>query len=209
MRPINTNCRLGLRSALILLNLGAIYMITGSIGALSGGGFWPPKQIDPYLAILEALIILMAPFMVLMMAAVHAYAVPEVKTYSLSALGFMILLAGMTSSILFIRLTVLRRIDSSSLLHPDFFLYADLLAWDLFFGLSMLFPAPVFKAGRLEKAIRIAMIVSGSLCIIGILGPALGDLRFQAFGIIGYTWAFFVVCLLLLRLFNRHLSYKV
>lgn len=192
---------------MILLILGAAYLVTGAIGAVSGGAFWPPRQIDPYLAILESLIIVMSPCTVVMMAAVHIYASPPVKIYSLAALAFMTLLAGMTSTVQFVRLTVLRRVETrgrgTPLLHPDLLLYSDLLAWDLFFGLSMLFAASVFQGGKLEKKIRIAMIVSGSLCLAGFLGPALGDLRLQAFGITGYTVAFFFVCLFLFKLFRR------
>jgi len=73
----------------------------------------------------------------------------------------------------------------------------------LFLGLSLLFAAPVFKGGRLQTAIRVSLILSGTLCIAGLLGPALGDLRFQRFGITGYAFVFPVVCLLLARLFAR------
>jgi hypothetical protein len=63
----------------------------------------------------------------------------------------------------------------------------DLLAWDLFFGLSMLFAAVVFEGGKLENALRRVMFLSGALCLVGILGPVLGDLRFQTIAIVGYA----------------------
>jgi hypothetical protein len=47
------------------------------------------------------------------------------------------------------------------------------------------------------------MILSGTLCVAGLLGPALGDLRFQVLGILGYAGVFPVICLLLAVLFAR------
>src|SRR5262249_19345400 len=169
-------------------------------------------QVDPFLAILELLIILAAPPMVIMMAAVHTDAPHGAKTNSLAALGFMILLAGMTSSIHFVQLTVVRRIESAgipplSLIFfskwPSMFFALDLLAWDLFLGLSLLLAAPVFQGGGRPAAVRAGMMLSGTLCVAGILGPALGDLRFQLLGITGYALVFPVVCLLLARLLAR------
>jgi hypothetical protein len=46
----------------------------------------------------------------------------------------------------------------------------ELLAWDLFSGLSLLFAAPVFRGGKLEDAVRTGLYVGGTLCIAGILG---------------------------------------
>jgi len=51
---------------------------------------------DPYFSLLELLIAIAAPPMVIVMVAVHAYAPPEVKAYSLIALAFMIILTGLS-----------------------------------------------------------------------------------------------------------------
>ncbi len=66
---------------------------------------------DPYLSIMSPLIVLMTPFLVITMAAVHAYAAVEHKPYSLAALAFMILLAGITSSVNFALFVVARQPD--------------------------------------------------------------------------------------------------
>jgi ABC-type lipoprotein release transport system permease subunit len=46
----------------------------------------------------------------------------------------------------------------------------DILAWDLFFELSMLFAAAVFSGDRFQMSIRILMIVSGVLALAGMSG---------------------------------------
>src|SRR5829696_4944403 len=81
-----------------------VYAVTLVLGLLSLKS--PQEPIgDPYFSVMEILIILVAPLMVITMVAVHAYASPEDKMYSLSALAFMILMAGVTSSIHFVILT--------------------------------------------------------------------------------------------------------
>jgi uncharacterized membrane protein len=161
---------------------------------------------------MELLTVLIAPLLVLSMVAVHAYASPEVKVYSLAALVFMILLAGITSSVHFVILTVSHQIEATGLTWVPLFLsfkwpsvvYAlDILAWDWFFALSMLFAAPVFKGGRLETAVRFLMIISGVLSFAGLIGVPLGDMQVRNIGIIGYALVAIVVFLLLGIVFDR------
>ena len=78
--------------------LGAAY------GATLAAGLWslqsPEEPVgDPFFSALEILIILLAPLMVVLMVAVHAWTSPQLKTYSLAALVFMSLLAGITCSV--------------------------------------------------------------------------------------------------------------
>ena len=48
----------------------------------------------------------------------------------------------------------------------------DILAWDWFFALSMLFAATVFKSGTLEKTVRILIIIRGVLTMAGLVAVA-------------------------------------
>ena len=81
-------------------------MVVGLIGVVarppSPG---PLRQVDPYLAILEALIILFAVVLVAMMVAVYTFAHPERKTFSLAALAFIICFAVLTCGVHFASLT--------------------------------------------------------------------------------------------------------
>ena len=167
---------------------------------------------DPFLSIMGLLIVLLAPLMVVSMVAVHAYASPEFKTWSLMALAFMILLAGITSSVNFAVLTVSRQSEVAGSPWLPLFLpykwpsmaYAlDILAWDWFFALSMLFAAPVFSEGRLERTVRVSMIISGVLSLVGLIGVPLADMQVLSIGILGYGVAAPVVFLLLGVVFGR------
>lgn len=202
---------IGTAAAWAVFFLGVMYAVTTVLGFLSLKSPQDPIG-DPYFTIMELLIVLMAPLMVVSMVAVHAYAPAEVKVYSLTALCFMILLAGITSSVHFVILTVSRQIETAGLTGvplllsfkwPSVAYTLDILAWDWFFALSMLFAALVFKGGRLEIAVRILMIVSGVLSLAGLIGVPLADMQIRNIGIIGYAGVALVVFLLLGIVFGR------
>ncbi len=188
-----------------------VYAVTTVLGFLSLKSPQDPIG-DPFFSIMELLIVLMSPLMVVSMVAVHAYAPLEVRVYSLTALIFMILLAGITSSVHFVILTVSRQIEATGLTWAPLFLSfkwpsvaytLDILAWDWFFALSMLFAAPVFKGGRLEIMVRLLMVVSGVLSLAGLIGVPLADMQVRNIGIIGYAVVALGVFLLLGVVFGR------
>lgn len=192
--------RLGRWSAFALFLIGVAYIATLAIGFAAYGLTKP--IVDPVLAIMEVLTLLSAPLMVIMMAAVHGYAPPGRKTYSLIALAFMILVAGTTSAVHFVELTALRQLGSSGIVWPSPAYAVELLAWNLFLGLSLLFAAQVFEGGGLERGVRRGLLISGSLCIAGVLGPAVGNMRLQLVGVLGYAGVLPVVFFMLFRLFR-------
>lgn len=201
----------GRAAAWALFILGVAYAITTALGFLSLKS--PLDQIgDPYFSIMELLTVIMAPLMVIVMVAVHAYAPPEAKAYSFTALIFMILLAGITSSVHFVILTVGRQIEATGLTWVPLILsfkwpsvvYAlDILAWDWFFAISLLFATPAFKVGRLEKTVRVLMVISGGLSLAGLIGVPLADMQVRNIGIIGYGVVAPIVFLLLGMVFGR------
>jgi len=160
--------------------------------------------VDPLLAVMEALTLVSAPLLVVLMAAVHGYASPDRKTHGLIAVAFAILVAGMTSVVHFAELTALRQLGSAGIVWPSPVYAVELLAWNLFLGLSLLFAAPVFEGGGLERGIRRGLLVSGTLCLAGIIGPLVGNMRLQLVGVLGYAGVLPVVCFMLWRLFRSN-----
>jgi hypothetical protein len=74
-----------------------------------------------------------------------------------------------------------------------------MLAWGPPLGLALLAAAPVFTGGKLPTAIRLAMTVGGTLSVVGVLGPAIGDLRFWLPAMAGYAGVLPVIgCLLVI-----------
>ena len=200
-----------------IFSLILIYAVTTILGFLSLKS--PQEQLgDPYFTIMELLIILLAPLMVISMIAINAYAAKEVKVYSFTALVFMIIMAGITSSLHFVVLTVSRQIEAAGLTWapllfsfkwPSIVYTLDILAWDWFFAISMLFAAPVFNKGKLEKAVRLIMIITGGLSLVGLLGAPLAImnvgywLNIRNIGIIGYALISPAAFLLIAIIFGR------
>jgi hypothetical protein len=196
---MSTN-QLGRWSAFGQFLIGVAYILMLTIGFAVHGLSEP--IVDPLLAVMEVLTLISAPLLVVMMAAVHGYASPDRKTHSLIALAFMILVAGMTSAVHFAELTALRQLGSAGIIWPSAAYAVELLAWNLFLGLSLLFAALVFESVGLERAIRRGLFVSGTLCLAGVIGPLLGNMRLQLVGVLGYAGGLPIVCFMLWRLFR-------
>jgi hypothetical protein len=129
-------------SCYLVFGLGLAYLPTTAAGFVFGGGLTGPIR-DPYLAIMELLILLLAPALLVAFTALHAYAPRSRKTMSLSALLLVTLMAGITVCVHVLALTVGRQATGRTL--PGFTLlfswtwpsmiYAlDIVAWDFFWG---------------------------------------------------------------------------
>ena len=203
---------IGRTSVWTVFVLSVIYAFVTFLGFLSLKSSQDPIG-EPFFTIMEILIILISPVMVISMVIVYVYSSTELKLYSFIAVIFMICMAVISSSVHFVVLTVGHKIEAIGLSgFPLFFsfkwpsvVYAlDILAWDWFFALSMLFAAPVFKVGKLEKIVRILMIISGVLSLIGLIGVPLGNMQIRNIGIIGYGVVAPIVFLLLSKVFKLH-----
>jgi hypothetical protein len=203
--------RLGIVSAVATAILVVVYAVTLVIGLASLKSPNDPIG-SPWFSMLEVEIIVTMPAIVALMVAVHAWAPAHAKTLSLTSVVFIGLLAGVTCSLHFVVLTLSHQAAFAGQSWLPLFMtfkwpsvvYAlDILAWDVFFPISMLFAAPVFSGSRLTIWIRWLMIASGVLALAGLSGVALGNMQWRNIGIVGYVGVFLVVAVLLLVLFRR------
>ncbi|HTP14735.1 MAG TPA: hypothetical protein VMK13_02735 [Streptosporangiaceae bacterium] len=199
---------IGMWSARALCAFGAAYAVTMVAGFAAMGNLSKPLE-DPYLAIMEVLILVMAPVLVLLAVVIHACAPEGTKTYSMTALGWILLAAGFTMTVHLVQLTVVRRIDPSAIhgfqylfnWHWPSMLYGvDIVAWDIFFGLALLFAAPVFHAAG-HAAARNGLLIAGAMCLVGVIGPAVNHIALRQIGIIGYAIVWPIVCIPLSKAF--------
>lgn len=86
---------------------------------------------------------------------------------------------------------------------PSTLYVAELLAWDVLLGLSLIFAALTFNGNRLEVAIRWALVISGALALIGTLGPIVGNMALQRPGILGYGLGLPIAAFMLAIFFRR------
>ena len=193
--------RVGFWSATGLVGIGVGYAVA-LVAGFARHGLTEPIA-DPVLAIMEVLTLLSAPAIVMLMAAVHERAAPGRRVYALAALAFGTLCAGTTSAVHFIEVTASRQLKGGGIVWPSRMYAAELLAWDVFLGLALVCAAPVFEGDGPERTLRRALLTCGILCLAGTVGPAMGNMRLQLIGVVGYAGVLPVVSFLLMRLFAR------
>jgi hypothetical protein len=210
VRAIEGMRMLGFWSARTIVLIEVIYVAVFIAGFASIRNTSKPLP-DPYLAIAEILILVMAPVMVCLMLAIHECAPRHAKPFTSVALGWMLAAAAFTTVVHFVQLTVARHISSATFPGyasifgwnwPSAFYAIDIVAWDVFFGLSLLFAVPAFAHRRDATLVRRGLIVSGSLCLIGLIGPFANVIALRTIGILGYTVVFGLTCLPLSRTFK-------
>lgn len=200
---------LGLAAAWTAFAVVEVYAVVSGIAFASAG---KAVESGPYLWAMALLVVIMGPFLILSMVAVHTYAPPSRKTYALAALAFMVACITVTSCINFLLLLVssMPTLFSESFRAlflpcrwpaPAFVL--DNFVWDWFFGLSMLVGAPVFAGDSLRSALRALMIASGVLCLVGLAWIAISPSQAIVIGILGWGAAGPIVFLLLAKVFGR------
>jgi hypothetical protein len=203
--------RLGIGAATLVAALIVTYAASLAVGLSSLES--PDEPIGgPVFVALEILILALMPAVVVLMVAVHAWAPAPAKSLSLAALVFMAMTTAVTSVVHFVILTIGRHPEFASQPWTPWLLsfrwpsvaYAlDILAWDVFFPLSMVCAAPVFGGSRLALWVRRSMLASGTLAFLGLAGVAAGDMRIRNVGILGYVIGFLVVVILIAVVFVR------
>jgi hypothetical protein len=201
---------IGAWSARAIFFLEVVYVVVFVVGFASLGNTSDPLP-DPYLAIGEVIILVMAPIMVALMLAIHQCAPNRAKPFTQVALGWMMAAAALTTVVHFVLLTVARHINATAFPGfarifdfewPSTFYAIDIVAWDVFFGLSLLFAVPAFAHRADATLVRRGLVSSGSMCLIGLIGPFANVLAWRTIGILGYTVVFGLTCLPLSRAFK-------
>lgn len=201
---MNAVNRLGFVSASALLIVGIAYAFVVGIGIADAGLSEP--IVDPILGIMELLTLLSAPLIVMLLASVHAIAESRRKIWGVIALVFGSMMAGITSSVHFAMLTAGRKTGYTTLEWPSMLYAVELLAWDVFLGLGLVFAAQVFAGPGLTAAARWMLRVTGGLCLAGAAGPLSGWMPAQWIATAGYGLVLPFTWLVLALFFRRRSS---
>lgn len=201
--------RLGAASAMLIVVLAVLYLPTLGLGFVAVGGTDRPLA-DPFLAVAEVLILLMGVPLIVLFAAVTVLAPPARRIWGVASLGFVLLTVGATTCVHVVELTVARSTRQApwtELLFgwrwPGVLYGIDVAAWDVFFGVGTLCAAAALS-GRGTAAVRVLLVASGSLDLIGLIGPTTGEIGLRAIGIAGYAVVFPVASALLARALAAH-----
>ena len=186
-------------------------------GILLAGGVVYGLPKEPYFAIAEVLTIISAIMLVILAASIHAWASTNVKIYSLLGLGWMFVMAGITITVHISELTVARQLDRTARVSlsqvfdfewPSLLYGIEFVAWHVGLGLSAIFLALVFKRGKRELIVKSGLLFVGFLCLLGLVGPAVGNMNWRLIGVFGYVVVLPITCIVLVGVFNKSLKDK-
>jgi hypothetical protein len=183
-RENSLNRKLGLVSSSALMIAGIAYLVVVGFGIAQAGLTEPIR--DPVLAVMEAMTLVAGLLIVVVLAAVYGLADHDRKPLALIALSFGLIMAALTSAVHFVALTAGRQTGFTVLEWPSTLYALELLAWDVFLGLALLFAAAVFVGPGVRKVARWSLAVAGALCLLGTIGPVIGDMAVQRIGVLGY-----------------------
>jgi hypothetical protein len=203
--------RLGVASGTAVALLCLAYACVLTIGLLTLPS--PDHQIQqPWFFLMEILILGIAPAMVALTVALHALAPQGSKSLALVSVVFMSMSAVVTCAVHFAVLTLGRQAAFGSQpwaglvfsFHWPSIAYAlDILAWDVFFPVAVLFAASTVQGSGLASAVRRLLFASAALAFVGLAGVPLADMQIRNIGIIGYAVLFPIAAWLLAILFRR------
>ncbi len=125
--------------------------------------------------------LLLAPSFVALMVSLHHYAAPERRLWSHLGLAFTLLYAGLALTNYLVQLTAVRRsllggeTDGLAMFVPGnpHSMFWALASTYVLMNLGMLFAAPVFAGGRLERWIRWLFVANGATAPINVAAIAL------------------------------------
>ncbi|MCL4215364.1 MAG: hypothetical protein KJZ74_15790 [Gemmatimonadales bacterium] len=177
--------QLGRWSAAIVGSVGVAYVVTVGIGMALFGLREPIG--DPILGVMEVLTLVSAVPTVVLMAAIHEHVDGGRKLHALIALCFAVLFAGLTCVVHFVELTAVRQLGTGRIAWPSAEYAAELLAWDLFLGLALVFASRALADEPGVGWVRGALLAAGALCLGGLVGPVTGRMEWQFVGVFGYA----------------------
>ena len=203
--------RLGVASGTAVALLSLAYACVLSVGLLTLPS--PDHQIQqPWFFLMEILIIGIAPAMVALTVALHAWAPTGRKSLALASVAFMSMSAVVTCVVHFAILTLGSQPAFSSepwtrlvfsFEWPSIAYAMDILAWDVFFPLAVLFAATTVHGAGLANVVRGLLFASAALAFAGLAGVPLANLQVRNIGIIGYAVLFPVAAGALAYLFRQ------
>ena len=217
-------CQLGFWSAVLatLSSIGyGITVIVMMISSITAAANTPPgwHGIEAFVASFQFIQMLplipslvLAPTFIVLMVSIHYYAASEKKIWSHLGIAFTLVYAVMASINYITQLTVVRlsilnqETDGLAMFvmgnsHSIFWALASSYA---FMNLAMLFAAPVFDGGRLERAIRWLFFANGASVVVTIFGIVVDSPPIYLLGsLVPWCVVFSLTTTLLTVLFRR------
>lgn len=188
-------CQLGKVAATVVFVLICAYLLVLGVGLLSLPSVHAPIA-DPWLTLLELIILVLTPGLMLLAVALHACASGIGRALGLCGVIFVSQTTVITMSIHFTLLTVGGTPDIAgsawwrtafAFQWPSVVYALDILAWDVFFALGMACLAFSVGGTRAAPPLRRWLLVSGAVAFAGLVGVFTANMMTRNVGILGYT----------------------
>ena len=180
-----TNAQIGARSGFAVVYVGLAYAIVLAAG-IARHGFSEPIA-DPILAVMEVLTVLSALPLLALFVALHAASASDRRPWATLALLFAAMFCFATTGVHFVELTAGRALGRSGLVWPSVPYAVELFAWDFLLGVALVLAAQALPHAPRARRLRGWLRATGWLCLIGLLGPLVGNMRIQLIGVVGYA----------------------
>lgn len=180
-----TPTQLGVRSGAAVVLVGVAYAIVLAIGMTRYGLSEPIG--DPTLALMEVLTIASALPVLSLFVALHAATETSRKLWATLALCCAAMFAFATTGVHLVELTAGRALGSHGLVWPSATYAIELFAWDFLLGLALLLAAGALPVSHGTRRLRYWLRATGGMCLAGLVGPVVGDMRLQFVGVVGYA----------------------
>ena len=180
-----TASRIGSLAGAAVVAVGLAYVIVLALG-FARHGFSEPIA-DPILAVMELLTLASVLPLVLLAVAILFVAPEGARVWGVLAVCFIVMFAAATSGVHIVELTAGRQLGSTGLVWPTATYAIELLAWDLFLGMALVFMASALDPNVAPRWLRRIVQITGALCLAGLIGPAVGNMRLQLIGVFGYA----------------------
>ncbi len=190
--------RLGIASGSAVAVMGLLYVCVLVAGLFTRSRSQEAIQ-QPWLTLMEVLIIAIAPAMVLLTVSLHAQSSEERKPFALAGVVFMAMSAATTSTVHFTILAVSNHpVFAAEHWTPLAFAFKwpsisyalDILAWDVFFPIAALFSAAAMQGPGLAAFVRLLLLASAVISLMGLIGVAVANMQVRNIGIFGYAVLF-------------------
>jgi len=188
---------MGMISGYGVAGLGLLYALVMAIGLIALPVSGAPIG-QPWFGAMEALILLLVPFLLGLAAAVRGTRLGP--RYARLALPCMAAALALTCVV---HLSILAFGVHDAFAWPSLPYALDILAWDGFFAVAVLLMAAAFRGDGEVRTIRLLLIASGVLALLGWIGPISGVMGLRMIGVIGYAIVFPLAALLIARWFSR------
>ncbi|MHB8132665.1 MAG: hypothetical protein ACYDH1_00460 [Anaerolineaceae bacterium] len=202
MKNKTSGVKLAMYFSNALIALGGLYIILIAWGLITADPATGMIQNDKRI-LMEITTILSSILLLLFFTSIHFFIEPRNIFFSFLGIIFMSFSTVLTCCVHFISITVADKILMAnesltpilSLGWPSVLLSIDILSWDFFFGLAILFLGIGLFENENQRKTAVLMLLSGIFSLFGLIALPLDNMNIRYIGVFGYTLLPVIVCI--------------